>query len=168
VAGEPIRGSWWGHPRSHDIFQAARRLDDDPDVMTIPLVNGKVTFVHRRLWPALLAIGRAREPWQTRGLTKAARALLGRVDKKGELESSGAAAREISRRLLVVSHEVHTERGAHRKIIETWKRWARRQSVMPLNDVDEARRAIESAAAALHADASLPWHHSPASRGKRP
>src|SRR5580704_1458010 len=21
IAGEPIRGSWWGHPKSHEIFE---------------------------------------------------------------------------------------------------------------------------------------------------
>jgi hypothetical protein len=26
VAGEPIRGSWWGHPASHAIFDALNTL----------------------------------------------------------------------------------------------------------------------------------------------
>ena len=54
VAGEPIKGSWWGHPKGHAIFDALGALDDSPDVVRLRLVNGKVTLVHRRLWPALV------------------------------------------------------------------------------------------------------------------
>ncbi|MDP9333956.1 MAG: hypothetical protein M3Q30_11715 [Actinomycetota bacterium] len=31
-------------------------LADSPDVVRLRLVNGKVTFVHRRIWPALVRI----------------------------------------------------------------------------------------------------------------
>src|SRR4029453_6086827 len=53
VAGEPIRGSWWGHPAGHAILDALNSLADSPDVVRTRLVNRKVTLVHRRLWPAL-------------------------------------------------------------------------------------------------------------------
>jgi hypothetical protein len=53
VAGEPVSGSWWSHPRSHDIFEAINVLADSPDVVRLRLVRGKVTLVHSRLWPAL-------------------------------------------------------------------------------------------------------------------
>ena len=56
VAGEPIRGSWWGHARGHDIFRALSVLAEAPDVLCFKLVAGKVTFVHRRLWPALVCL----------------------------------------------------------------------------------------------------------------
>jgi hypothetical protein len=32
VAGEPIRGSWWAHPRSHEIFAVLNELADSPEV----------------------------------------------------------------------------------------------------------------------------------------
>ena len=54
VAGEPIRGSWWGHPKSHDIFRVLQSLEDSPDILACRLIGGKVTLVHRRLWPALI------------------------------------------------------------------------------------------------------------------
>jgi hypothetical protein len=54
VAGEPIKGSWWGHSRGHEIFAELNALDDSPDVVRMRLVNGKVTLVHRRVWPALV------------------------------------------------------------------------------------------------------------------
>ena len=53
VAGEPIRGSWWAHPRAHDIFLCTRAIRQSADVLVCRLVGGKVTYVHRRLWPAL-------------------------------------------------------------------------------------------------------------------
>jgi hypothetical protein len=53
VAGGAIRGSWWSHPRSHAIFAVVTRLRDDPDVVAVRLVGGKVTLLHRRLWPAV-------------------------------------------------------------------------------------------------------------------
>jgi hypothetical protein len=54
VAGEPLGGSWWSHPKSQEIFATTRAVRDSPDVLVCRLLGGKVTFVHRRLWPALV------------------------------------------------------------------------------------------------------------------
>ncbi len=56
IAGEPIRGSWWGHAKGKIIFQAARAVSESPEILVCKLVGGKVTFVHRRLWPALVKL----------------------------------------------------------------------------------------------------------------
>jgi hypothetical protein len=56
IAGEPISGSWWAHTDSHAIFAAINELADSPDVVRLRLINGKVTLVHRRLWPALVRV----------------------------------------------------------------------------------------------------------------
>jgi hypothetical protein len=56
VAGEPIPGSWWGHPKGSEIFLALGAVDDSPDVLCFRLVEGKITFVHKRLWPALVRL----------------------------------------------------------------------------------------------------------------
>lgn len=56
IAGAPIRGSWWGHARSHEIFVLTRAVRDCPDVLVCRLVGGKITYVHRRLWPALVRV----------------------------------------------------------------------------------------------------------------
>ena len=56
IAGEPIRGSWWSHPRSDEIFELTQAIRGREDVLVCRLVNGKVTFVHRRLWPALVRV----------------------------------------------------------------------------------------------------------------
>ena len=56
VAGGPIRGSWWGHAKGNEIFLAANHVVDSGEVLVCQLVGGKVTFVHRRLWPALVRL----------------------------------------------------------------------------------------------------------------
>jgi hypothetical protein len=53
VAGQPIIGSWWAHPKGKAIFDALSELDDSDDVRCFKLIDGKVTFVHRRVWAAL-------------------------------------------------------------------------------------------------------------------
>ena len=56
IAGGPIRGSWWAHPKAHEIFDAAQTIRDSPEVLVCKLVAGKITYVHRRLWPALIKL----------------------------------------------------------------------------------------------------------------
>ena len=58
IAGGPIRGSWWAHPRSHEIFELTRAVRDSQDVLVCRLVDGKVTYVHRRLWAPLVRAAR--------------------------------------------------------------------------------------------------------------
>jgi hypothetical protein len=71
VAGAPIRGSWWGHPKGGEIFRALSRLSESSDVLVCRLVGGKLTMVHRRLWPALV-----------RAASRLPRAALARVDQQ--------------------------------------------------------------------------------------
>jgi len=54
VAGEKVPGNWWSHPRSHEIFALTRAIRESNDVLVCRLVGGKITYVHRRLWPALI------------------------------------------------------------------------------------------------------------------
>lgn len=56
VAGQPIRGSWWAHPKAQQIFVLAEAIRESEDIVTCRLVDGKITFVHRRLWPALVRL----------------------------------------------------------------------------------------------------------------
>ncbi|MGH7864445.1 MAG: hypothetical protein ACREQB_05615 [Candidatus Binataceae bacterium] len=64
IAGEAIRGSWWGHARGNTIYMILDELSESPEVLAFKLVGGKVTIVHRRVWPALVRLadelGRAR------------------------------------------------------------------------------------------------------------
>ncbi|HEY6300556.1 MAG TPA: hypothetical protein VIW95_13030, partial [Candidatus Binatus sp.] len=33
IAGEPIRGSWWGHPKGNPIYMLLNDVCDSPDVV---------------------------------------------------------------------------------------------------------------------------------------
>src|ERR1700731_2550227 len=56
IAGAPIRGSWWAHSKANTIFLCSRAIRTSTDVLVCRLVGGKVTYVHRRLWPALVRL----------------------------------------------------------------------------------------------------------------
>jgi len=56
IAREPIRGSWWGHPKDRQIFRAARAISESPAILVCKLIDNKVTYVHRRVWPALVKL----------------------------------------------------------------------------------------------------------------
>ena len=162
VAGERIRGSWWGHPAGHRIFAAVSELDDHPDVATAKLVSGKVTFVHRTLWPALIAVGRARDAWQLRGLNAAARGLLARVDAETTVRASGKAAAALERALLVASRQVHTDSGKHALALSTWTAFAKHRGVaLRRRAPARARAALEAIVDGINGETgargTLPW-----------
>ena len=56
VVGGPIRGSWWSHPRGRDVFRVLQEIRASSEVLVCRLVDGKVTFVHKRVWPALVRL----------------------------------------------------------------------------------------------------------------
>jgi len=62
IAGEPIKGSWWGHPAGKHIFSVLTAVTDSQDVLVCRLIDGKITLVHRRLWPALVRLAEALPP----------------------------------------------------------------------------------------------------------
>jgi hypothetical protein len=53
IGGGPFRGSWWSHPKAQQMFRIFNAVSDSSQILVCRLVGGKVTFVHRRLWPAL-------------------------------------------------------------------------------------------------------------------
>lgn len=158
LTGAPVRGSWWGHPQSKRIFRTLRRLSAHRDVLLCKLIGGKVTLIHRRLWPAFLGAAMSREPWQTRGLPPEARAILSKADRSGHLEAAGPAVKELERRLLVLANEEHSESGAHKMIVESWTRWAASSGAPAPLTPARGKEVLEEAAAGLGAKpASLPW-----------
>lgn len=56
IAGEPIAGSWWAHRQSRHIYAILQAVIESKQVLVCRLVDGKVTLVHRRLWPALVRL----------------------------------------------------------------------------------------------------------------
>jgi len=148
ITGESVPGSWWSHPRAHEIF---RKLEELDAAIATKLIGGKVTFVHPKLLPALAAVGAAREPWQMHGLSPAARKLLALVDREGNVRASGAPAKELQDRLLVNAREEHTEKGAHVTVLEPWPK----SKLTP----EEGRHQLDRAATAIGAELhDLPWN----------
>jgi hypothetical protein len=64
IAGEPINGNWWSHPRAKEIFRITRDIRASEAVLVCRLVSFKVTFIHQRLWPTLVRIGDQLPPKQ--------------------------------------------------------------------------------------------------------
>jgi hypothetical protein len=55
VAGERVT-RWWGHQKGQLIFTLTRAMRDSPDVLTCRFIDNKITYIHRRLWPALVKL----------------------------------------------------------------------------------------------------------------
>lgn len=130
VVGGPVAGSWWSHPRGKAIFRLATGLEDSGDILVSKLVDGKVTFVHRALWPALYRVvsdPRSRAARRS-ALPAAARALLDRVERDGTVRCDGPADRAARRVLeaatLVHTASEHTDTGSHAAVLTAWKTWA--------------------------------------------
>ncbi len=129
------------------------------------LVDKKITFVQRKLWPALLAVAEGREPWQTRGLSDEGRALLTRVEQERSVHATGPAARQLQERLLVHGEEEHTDKGSHGQVLRTWSEW-RTTRAMPAGtgmQAFEGQLLLESALKKMGGDTStFAWQ-----KGKR-
>jgi hypothetical protein len=159
ITGESLRTSWWSHPKAHLIFSVLSELADHPDVLTTKLLYRKDTLIHRSLWPSLLAMAAAREPWQFQRLSRSATSLLRRIDlADGPVRASGAAVKELEMRLLARAYEIHTESGRHAMVLESWQAWSRRVGCRAAPSVPEARHVLEQAATAIGAQLkALAW-----------
>jgi len=141
VTGKPSKGSWWSNPSAHQIFAVNEALADHADVTLTKLVSNKVTFIHRSLWHRLFAVATERGEWQLSKLSSEAGLLLAELDEKTTLLSTdldkrfgpkpGDTVRELELRLLIHTDQIHTDKGTHAKILETWEAWAKRIALKP-------------------------------------
>lgn len=160
VTSGSVKGSWWGHPQGHRVHACSVALTQSGEALATKLVAGKVTFVHRRLWPALYRAATDPSRRQAQGLEVTARRLLAAVHAAGELRLdhyavqhhiAGRALRPprelLERRLLVQSGEVHTEQGRHTTVLRSWEHWAPAdvRSAAAQMSLEEARAALRSA-----------------------
>jgi hypothetical protein len=127
VAGGPVKGSWWGHPKGGIIYRLAESLHDSRDVLSLKLVDGKVTFLHRSLWPSLARV--VTDPgWRLSkmaSLGPGARRLLRKVERGGSLRierPDKIGAIELVRALLVHSGSIHTGKGSHATVVTSWEK----------------------------------------------
>jgi len=174
VAGEAIRGSWWGHAKGREIWRVLNEFVERKDVLITRLVSGKVTFVHRTLWPDLLGIASSEEGWQTRGLSTDGKRLFLLVKKRGTIRTDeltqgshfsgkiGDTVRELERRLLIHSEEVHTEKGSHAKVLRSWSSWSQMSNLQSIRtDPAEAKGRFEAILRRLNekyrGNGRLPW-----------
>jgi len=163
VVGGPVKGSWWGHPKGKLIFRICSALGEHEDVLAVKLVDGKITFVHRALWPFLLRI--VTDPgWRKSAagsLGREARRLLRQVESDGELHLDPILARadtkparaalraagdELEKSLLVLSTSKHTESGRHEAVLISWHHWQKDAGVTPADGAyEDAMARLENA-----------------------
>ena len=125
IVGEPVKGSWWGHPQGKLIFTLAEVVHDSHEFLSLKLVQGKTTFVHKSTWPALARFVMDSKRRNAVKLTAGARALLQEIDRKGSLrldQKSTTGHKELETSLLAHTGSMHTEKGAHATVITSWSR----------------------------------------------
>jgi len=162
MTGESLRTSWWSHPQAQEIFNTLESLSDHPDVLLTKLVNGKDTFVHRRLWNDFIAAAISKDPWQIQKLPSEAAELLIAVEYQGFLLGSGNAAKELQKRLLINAKRVHTSAGKHAFMLQSWRLWLEEHPLVPNGSAADARSRLENVIAGMGGGKELlPWDHPP-------
>lgn len=174
VVERPVRGSWWADPMVHLIHDAGSRLIEHEDVMHVVLVSGKRTCVHRRLWPAFLAVALSMDSWKLNGLDQPARAIWERVGRNSRVyadetdlpstsvRENGRLMRELEGRLLCAGGDVHTPRGSHAKFVISWEAWmAERNLSTPEGSAEAGRQELDECLDRLNLEfaghGKLPW-----------
>jgi len=174
VVERPVRGSWWADPEVHLIHEVGSKLIEHPDVLHVVLVSGKLTCVHRRLWPAYLAVALAEEDWKYEQLSRTALTLSDHLRGEPHLyadepdlpstsvKANGRAMRELEARLLAAGGSVHTPRGSHAKSLTAWETWmAERNLPRPTLYASEGRRQLDACLERLNQEfdghGTLPW-----------
>lgn len=165
VAGEPIAGSWWGHPLGHQIYDLLGAFAQRSGKLSTKVIDGKVTYVHERLWPAFFSVAQANVEGRLTRVTAGAAELYACVERYGPLRGDSAqvpaalvavpreltkATRALEAQLLVHSDSLHTDSGAHVKLLRTWPQWcAEHGVVVPALKPDAARGQLDTALAGL-------------------
>jgi len=134
IAGQPIIGSWWGHPRGHEIFALLGELAKGAGALCVKLINAKRTYVHPRLYAAFFSLVETRRAGALGACSSPARELVELVERRGlvrmadlagsfAVQASPAAVRELDERCLVRVDSEHTASGKHEKTLESWTSW---------------------------------------------
>ncbi|UUZ53413.1 hypothetical protein LP419_32000 [Massilia sp. H-1] len=70
IVGAPVKGSWWAHPQGKHIFAILEAVKASPDILVCRMIQGKITLVHRRLWPQLVRLAARFTPEQLAQITE--------------------------------------------------------------------------------------------------
>lgn len=155
VAGRPLRGSWMANPEVFHIYSLLKKVHASRQIISAPLILGKETLLNTSLGPAVVRIAadRGRRDAAVAGLPPAVRRLLRQVEAEGEVRmdrlaiptAAGRKARLLlERELLVVSRDLHTERGYHTAVVMPWSastaaaRFARRATSLTYENACDA------------------------------
>lgn len=133
IAGRPLAGSWMAHPEVYRIYRILGRIYKHNDVVAAPLILGKETLIHASLAPAVqrIAADEARREEVRKRLPALARRLLQQVESEGHVrmdrwdvptDRARKARLLLERELMLVSKNLHTERGYHTSIVIPWSR----------------------------------------------
>ena len=147
--------------RIYAIMKAVLKV---PSVVAVPLILGKLTLLDQSLAPAVgrLAADPARRRSAIAQLPPLVRQLLAQVEADGEVRRDrlsvptpqGRRARGLlERELLVVSRDLHTERGYHTSVVMPWadspiaRRFMRRARRLAYEEAQDllVRSAVQSA-----------------------
>jgi hypothetical protein len=158
LAEQPIAGSWWGHPQGNRIYAALVEFERGAGKLAAKLVNRKITYIGRGLWPAFLCLALKRAQAPTDELSALARRLFEltldndsvRLDQPpadalDTLRERSRATRELEEQLLVHCDSEHTNLGAHVKRLRSWRAWAKEIGVQPLLDASRAEAELREA-----------------------
>ena len=173
IAGGPIKGSWWGHPKGGLIFNISMDLAQDSKILPVKLINGKVTFIHRKLWGALQSVATCNEGWQLQGLKRQEATLLRIVQLQNEIRSDdrrlkggpsavAKLAKALESKLLIYSEESHSSTGKHVRVMKSWKQVFReRRFASPPIPMKKAKSTFERIASqwefSYGTPVKLPW-----------
>jgi hypothetical protein len=162
LAEQPIAGSWWGHPQGKRIYAGLVEFERGAGKLAAKLINRKITYVDRGLWPAFLCLAHRRAAGPTDQLSALARRLFEltleidsvRLDQPPAdaietLRERSRATRELEERLLVHCDSEHTTSGAHVKRLRSWHVWAKNSGVRPLLDANRAESEFREAVSRL-------------------
>ena len=47
IAGEKIKGSWWGHPKGNLIYHLLGEARKSEMILVCRFIKGKITFIHK-------------------------------------------------------------------------------------------------------------------------
>jgi hypothetical protein len=181
VVERDVRGSWWADPEAKLIYESARRFAHQPDVIHVVLVSTKLTYLHRRLVPALLAVALDDTDWKFEGLSPLARAIWERLkqeprlyaDEPGlpaaDVRQNGRLMRELEARLLCAGGNVHTLRGSHAKFAVRWDEWmSERKLAKPQMSAHMGMKRLDDCLDRLNLEfgghGKLPWWRTTRSR----